>query len=1272
MKRFYRSLFAFGILSLGLTSHAQNLQESFENSFPPTDWTVHNFGGPDGFLQYNSGNTGSKSARIKYSTSAHNDWLITAPLTISSSTDSIHFYAKKGLSSYSDQFHVRLATSISSDTVHYSTFLASNVEPGTSWTKYSYDLGVYNGQDIRVAVQAISQNEYYLYFDDFSGPNLYVPSCLKTDSIGISNLTATSVDISWSQVSGAQNYIYEIFEAPISAGNTPIISGVGSTNNYSASGLNSTTDYIVRIKTICSATDTSIAKSFEFTTPCAEYSDFTENFESTTTGQVPNCWSSYSSSSTTGSIGAYTYGSPAFGSKHLRIYNGSSSTQIQYAISPNLEDLGNSSHRIRFMAKKGGSEKMIIGTMSNPTDPSTFTLVDTINLTSTETEYIYNFDTPTTDNHIAFSMVATSSYSKVYIDEVNWEAIPSCLAPTSIELDSSSTNSLSINWNNPSSASNFIIEYGTEGFTLGTGTQVTATDTFKTIGSLNSATDYDFYVRNICSATDSSSWSNTATFTTDCEELTTINESFENTDVNNIPICWNNIVNSTSNYTYVKTATTGSPADGSKQIVYYNSSTGGNSDLVLVSPEFTNLNDKRVKFSARANNGTSKLIVGTLSNPDSISTFVAIDTFDLTNTHQEFDLPSTNTVSGAYLGFKAEFSANYAYGYIDHIRVEDAPTCFEPSAINSTILSTTEANISWSSTGSPTSWIIEYDTTNFTLGNGQTIITSSNPATLSNLTYGETYDVYIKSVCSANDSSAYSVKYTFTMECAPEANAFIEDFTTFLPNCWSLAKGELLTANSVITNDAGTSGYSWKADGYLNSGSTGAARINIYGSGSKNWLISPTIQLSAGHNKSLEFDAGLTDYNNSNAPDNGNFGSDDKVVVLISTDNGNTWGSSNALLTLDTSNAPSHTGQHYSLSLASYSGNVKIAFYAESTASNEDNDFFIDNFEISEQIFITDLGIDTININQVYCPQTDITPSILVENYGNMNIDSFAVNLTITGTSAQNSSEIITTSIMADSTEEISLSNISGLTAGNYSLTIEVDVLNDTITSNDTKTVTFEIEAPEVINLNSDTTICFGESITLFAHGSSQIIWKNGFSNGDIVTPQATTTYELEAISSNGCTQEKSVTVTVLPEITFTIEYNNGVLSSSASFNSYSWQFNGTVVGTSPNYTPTQNGEYILEVTNDKGCKLMKKYEVKGIGLEDINNSISVYPNPTNGIINFSSVTDGQTVEILNNLGAAIRTAKVKDSVINISALKAGIYYLRFKDSQQIFKISKI
>ena len=89
---------------------------------------------------------------------------------------------------------------------------------------------------------------------------------------------------------------------------------------------------------------------------------------------------------------------------------------------------------------------------------------------------------------------------------VNVSAPPTCPQPTAPVLVSSSLNDAVIDWTPVGTETQWQVQYGPQGFALGTGTIVTVTAHPYTVPNLTPYSFYQAYVRAICSAGDSSYW----------------------------------------------------------------------------------------------------------------------------------------------------------------------------------------------------------------------------------------------------------------------------------------------------------------------------------------------------------------------------------------------------------------------------------------------------------------------------------------------------------------------------------------------------------------------------------------------------------------------------------------------------------------------------------------------------------------------------------------------------------------------------------------------
>ena len=199
---------------------------------------------------------------------------------------------------------------------------------------------------------------------------------------------------------------------------------------------------------------------YAFETGCATVTAFTDNFDSYATyTPSPGCFTSTYVTGGTGYVYPYQYTSPNSGTRHMRFYNANDVNAEIYMVYPGVSNLSAGTHRTRFYAKSTDSYDMIVGTMGNPIDGNTFTPIDTISMTPTYTEYTVYFNGYTgTDMFIAMRPLYAATYDQVYVDDVVWEASPSCPEPTSgTAVVTDVTANLS--WDENGSATQWSIEY---------------------------------------------------------------------------------------------------------------------------------------------------------------------------------------------------------------------------------------------------------------------------------------------------------------------------------------------------------------------------------------------------------------------------------------------------------------------------------------------------------------------------------------------------------------------------------------------------------------------------------------------------------------------------------------------------------------------------------------------------------------------------------------------------------------------------------------------
>ena len=88
--------------------------------------------------------------------------------------------------------------------------------------------------------------------------------------------------------------------------------------------------------------------------------------------------------------------------------------------------------------------------MSDPNDPTTFTLYETVANSSFNNgwqEIIVSFNNYTgTDNYIALGHGLNSSFNYIFLDDFHYEDIPSCVKPSALTASNITANNADISW----------------------------------------------------------------------------------------------------------------------------------------------------------------------------------------------------------------------------------------------------------------------------------------------------------------------------------------------------------------------------------------------------------------------------------------------------------------------------------------------------------------------------------------------------------------------------------------------------------------------------------------------------------------------------------------------------------------------------------------------------------------------------------------------------------------------------------------------------------
>ncbi|MEQ8623671.1 MAG: T9SS type A sorting domain-containing protein [Vicingaceae bacterium] len=714
------------------------------------------------------------------------------------------------------------------------------------WNEFVVDLNTlngYNGTDNYVVLaHDLGQTFTYLRIDDFHYED--IPTCFRpTGLTGTSPAPDTAI-LSWTDPNGATEW-------EITYGAAGFDPDTGGTKYYTTSnpdtlgGLASGTKYDYYLRAICTVGDTSYARRGFFETACNNiFAPYFTGFENDLIDSVPGCWVGFSSLPPSPNQDNSVQGfNVRTGSRTLVInsWNGTSTDRVTQTL-PRAGDITPGDKRVRFWLRTDNvASSLIVGTAVDSGSLATINTLQTLTPTANQTYQEFTVDITTTngyngtDEFIVLQHNMGSTFTSLYVDDFNYEEIPSCVRPTALSGTSMPTgDSAELNWTEVNTATEWEIRYGAPGFDPDTATGFITTNNPDTITGLATGTPYDFYVRSICTVGDTSRWS-LGNFQTDCQPVSApYTNGFENDAIDSIPVCWDgfqnfNQVNAT--FTVEGPGFVGQPRTGIRSLVLYSwNGVAGTDRVTSVTPEFTDMTngDKRIDFYLSTSNLSSDLIVGTSNGTDANAAFNPMDTLSVAtvNTWERkvVELTTANGYNGTdtYVMLEHSMGANFSYVRIDDFEYEQFLSCLTPTNVAAFNIGSDSVDLTWGVLDTATQWQIEYGTRGYSRGSGTKQIANADTATISGLAEATYYDVYVRAICGAGDTSRWSTKHTFLTACdlLPRTLPFFET--------WDSGLNGVQVGNGVIVCDTT---YSWifntaKTQGRLRYGTNAVAKAN--------------------------------------------------------------------------------------------------------------------------------------------------------------------------------------------------------------------------------------------------------------------------------------------------------------------------------------------------------------------------------------------------------------------------------------------------------------
>ena len=863
---------------------------------------------------------------------------------------------------------------------------------------------------------------------------------------------------------------------------------------------------------------------------------------------------------------------------------------------------------------------------------------------------------------------------------VNISAPPTCPQPTALTVVQATLNNAQLSWVAGGSETQWEIQYGPQGFALGSGTIIPVTTNPFTLTNLTPNSFYQVYVRAICTPGDSSYWTPSVAFNTYNQgqfidwDATCPTGGFQDISSTGTPanLAYLGELGITLPFSVlyqgqlISTATIGNNG-GMKlgtttaQVNYVMEP--GNGLYPYIQQLYTEapVGTGGVFFQQVGTSPNSKFIVQWKNLPHwSSPVFPDGASFELIieeTTNEVYYVyddvmmgnPLWDNGQDAEIGVRGPQNINVSMNNNTYLQSNSCvhfyyTNCPKPTALTASYIAPDQAMYTWTaSAAGETSWTVVYGPAGFDpLTGGTTQVVTTNSVLLSNLTPLQTYDVYVYSECAAGlTSEALSTTFTAPPFCSnPTSFAatsgndsimsswFWTPYTTLFPstgfNLQVVAQDSALYTGTVYALDNNFT------DTTLNAAWYPGQALEVYvqavcGQDTSAYVgpISLVMPLSNDHacgaHEIIVGAAGLL-YNNTGAT----VANDELLIAPPVTGAQTSTGWAN--------NTLSHTT--WFKFTAPASGNVRI----DATGVNYDG-----------------------QIGVYYGADCSILPSFTFEGANDNEIDgnSIAPNFTICG--------LIPGAVYH-------LMHDGQGTAGNYTIAISE--------------VSVEAGVPgEVLN------ICYGETINLFlgianyglggewvATSPAVVLQGNNFNSTDYASQQYTFNY----VVSDGCAIDQATATVIVhaapsagDDGTFTVCLNepfvlwNG-LTGNVDANG-TW-YNSTNVAlttaqdTSGAIPGSFNYDYIVEssycpsdtsnvlVIVDGTCDHTAMVQENTLGL-------NLYPNPTAGLLVVSKDMLGMASMELTDLNGKVLMSQLFDSAtqLDLATYPKGIYLLNIQ-----------
>ena len=678
---------------------------------------------------------------------------------------------------------------VMTDPTDMSTFTTVQVVSPTNtsgtYEQYTAYLGSYQGTGQYIAIKFPVTAYCLLGIDNLTVD--YAPMCSPITNLAATDVYGSNATLTWDPTTVGEVSEYNIVITDNVTGSEDFQTSTETT--YLLTGLNELTSYTVGVYTSCTNGQTSDTTFVSFMTPCNNPVNYSVGNATTTNSYLPThiyYGNSYTQQIVTADV-----------------FEGTPNDFASLSVKDNSTSLTSRACDV-YLAHVPASMDLSGGwILPDPTNDITFSLVFSGNVQFGTNDWVkIDFDTVFpyngTDNVLVVFSDHTNSYTSThqydvvsnsnttsmaryaYRDSSPYDAFnpgvsgtalsvvntfrfsycseSSCISPNTLSATNLTENSADIAWVSAGSESSWEVEYkaADDADWTSAGT-VSATST--TLFNLDGNTLYTVRVRALCSGNEVSPWSGTLSFRTECASITQLpySEDFEDaTELYNSGaqetyiLCWDRYASNSSHYVYIPSNSYAH--SGTHFLDFHHTSDCYNIAIMPAVDASINVSDLMVSFYACRSGNTGYLEVGVMTDKTDPTTFVVMDTIDLSsyNTY-EYGLQQVSfenyTDNGQYVAFRVSNGVSCGY-YVDDVMLEERPNCMYPTNLHASNVSSDAITLAWTETGSASQWNVLYGLTGFDPETeGTTISADANPYTVTGLQNATSYDFYVQADC---------------------------------------------------------------------------------------------------------------------------------------------------------------------------------------------------------------------------------------------------------------------------------------------------------------------------------------------------------------------------------------------------------------------------------------------------------------------------------------------------------------------------------------------